>query len=364
MGAERSTDPRVVWRAFSRRALSSLAISFVAFGAMALTEKRALAQDAAAFYKGKTITIFVGYKPGGGYDHSARILARHYGRHIPGQPNIIIKNMPGAGTVVAANYVNNTAPKDGTVIGLYADLLTLAPMLNTKGIKFHPKDFGWLGSMASRGTPVVVVRRDGPAQTYEEATKKEVLIGASGPDATSAYALLLNETLGTKFKVLMGYTGGTSEIDLAIERGEVHGRASGDWFTIKQHKRPWLDKKMVAIMMQLSLKPNPDLKGVPLAIDLAKKPEDKQLMELIFGTAQFFRAFSVAKGVPAERLAALRAAFDATAKDPAFVKDWSGQFAAGVDYSSYRDIETFLNRIYSFPPHVAARARKFLGGKK
>ncbi|MGE3643216.1 MAG: Bug family tripartite tricarboxylate transporter substrate binding protein [Beijerinckiaceae bacterium] len=318
----------------------------------------------ASFYTGKTISLVVGYKPGGGYDQSARILARHFAEHIPGKPAMIVRNMPGAGTVVAANYVNNTAPKDGTVIGLYADLLTIAPLLQTKGVKFDPREFGWLGSMASRGTPVVVVRRDGPAQTYEQATQKEVLIGASGPDATSAYALLINETLGTKFKVLMGYTGGTSEIDLAIERGEVHGRASGDWYTIKQHKKPWLEKKLVTVMMQLSLKPNPDLKGVPLAIDLAKTDADKQLMELVFGTAQYFRAFSVAKGVPADRLAALRKAFDDTAKDPAFVKDWSVQFAAGVDYSSYKDIEGFLNRVYSFPPSVAARARKFLGGKK
>lgn len=325
---------------------------------------QAHAQDAAAFYKGKTISIVVGYKPGGGYDQSARILARHFGAHIPGSPAVIVRNMPGAGTVVAANYVTNTAPKDGSVIGLYADLLPLAPLLQVKGIKFHPKDFGWLGSMASRGTPVVVVRRDAPATTLDAARRTEILMGSSGMDATRAYPLLLNETLGTKFKVVMGYNGGTSEIDLAIERGEIHGRGSADWYTIREHRKQWLEKKLVTIMMQMSLKPNPDLKGVPLAIDLATNAKDKQLMELMFGTAEYFRAFSLAKGVPADRLAALRKAFDDTARDPAFIKDWKLQFAAGVDYSSYKDIEQFIARAYSFPPEVAERARAFLAGKK
>ncbi len=341
-----------------RPAFAALVTIFLALPASAH------AQEPASFYKGKTISIVVGYKPGGGYDQSARFLAKHFGRFIPGNPTVIVRNMPGAGTVVAANYVNNTAPKDGTIIGLYADLLPLAPLLQVKGIKFHPKDFGWLGSMASRGTPVVVVRSDAPATTIEAARKTEILMGSSGMDATRAYPLLLNETLGTKFKVVMGYNGGTSEIDLAIERGEIHGRGSADWFTIREHRKQWLEKKLVKIMMQMSLKANPDLKGVPLAIDLATNARDKQLMELMFGTAEYFRAFSVAKGVPADRLAALRKAFDDTAKDPAFIKDWKVQFAAGVDYSSYKEIEDFVKRAYSFPPDVAERARTFLAGKK
>ena len=345
------------------RLLRATLLALAALAGTMMVAKLARA-DPAEFYKGKNVTIVVGYKPGGGYDTSARILAKHFSRHIPGQPHIIVRNMPGAGTVVAANFVNNTAPKDGTIIGLYADLLTLAPMLNVKGIKFHPRDFGWLGSMASRGTPVVVVRSDSPATTIEDAKKKEILIGSSGMDATRAYPLLLNETIGTRFKIIMGYNGGTSELDLAIERGEIHGRGSADWFTIREHRKPWLEKKLVTIMAQMALKPNPDLKGVPLAIDLATKPEDKQLMELMFGTAQYFRAFSLAKGVPADRLTALRKAFDDTAIDPAFIKDWKVQFAAGVDYSSYKEMEQFLTRVYSFPPAVAERARKFLAGTK
>lgn len=330
--------------------------TFVASGASAQQTQDELAK----FWRVQGLTIVVGYAPGGGYDQSARFLARHIGKYVPGNPSVIVRNMPGAGTVVAANYVNNTAARDGSIIGLYADMLTLAPLLKVPGVQFDPRQFGWLGSMASRGTPIVVVRTDSPATTFEEARKKEVLIGASGPDATSAYAFLANETLGTKFKVIAGYRGGTSEITLAIERGEVHGRASGDWFTLKHTQGDWLAKKFVTVMMQMALKPNPDLKGVPLAIDLAKTEEDRQVMELVFGSAHFFRAFSTPPGVPADKLAALRSAFEKTRDDPEFVKDWLVGFPGGVDYSSHQDIENFLNRVYAFSPSVIERAAKFV----
>lgn len=339
---------------FGAPLIVALAITGVSAGA---AHAQASARDV---YKGQTISLVVGYKPGGGYDQSARILAKHFSRHVPGNPNIIVRNMPGAGTVVAANYVNNTAPKDGTVIGLYADLLTIAPLLKIKGIQFDPRKFGWLGSMASRGTPVVMVRTDSPATTYEQARKTEILLGASGPDATSAYAHLANDALGTKFKVLAGYTGGTAEISLAIERGEVHGRASGDWYTLKNFQADWLKKKFITVMIQMSLKSNPDLKGVPTALELAKDEADKQVIELVLGTSQFFRAFSLAEGVPPERLAILREAFGKTAKDPDFIKDWKTGFPAGVDYSSHQDMEAFLTRVYAFPESVIERARQFV----
>jgi tripartite-type tricarboxylate transporter receptor subunit TctC len=342
-----------VWiRAFSAAILLACTAQVFSSGAQA--------QGARDFYKGQTISIVVGYRPGGGYDQSARILAKHFPRHIPGNPTMVVRNMPGAGTVVAANYVNNTAPKDGTVIGLYADLTTIAPLLRVKGIQFDPRKFGWLGSMASRGTPVVMVRADSPATTYAQAREKEILIGASGPDATSAYAYLANDTLGTKFKVLAGYTGGTSEISLAIERGEVHGRASGDWYTLKSNQADWLTKKFITVMIQMSLKANPDLPGVPTALELAKTEADRQVIELVLGTSQFFRAFSLAEGVPPERLAILREAFSKTAKDPDFIKDWKTGFPAGVDYSDYKSMEAFLHRVYAFPESVVERARQFV----
>ncbi len=317
-------------------------------------------EDLAKFWRNQGLAIVVGYAPGGGYDQSARILARYIGKYIPGNPNIVVRNMPGAGTVVAANYVYNTSPRDGSVIALYADLMTLAPLLKLPGVQFDPRRFGWLGSIASRGTPIVMVRTDAPAITYEQALHHELVMGASGPDATSAYANLANDTLGTKFKVIAGYRGGTSEISLAIERGEVHGRASGDWFTLKNAQKDWLDRRFVTVMLQMSLKRNPDLPDVPVAYELAKTDEARQIMELVFGSAHFFRAFSAPPDVPAGRLSVLRSALEATKDDPEFVRDWTNASPAGVDFSDHFDIENFMQRVYAFPPDVVERAAKYL----
>jgi tripartite-type tricarboxylate transporter receptor subunit TctC len=319
----------------------------------------ARADDVADFYRANPITIVVGYAPGGGYDQAARVLAKHYGKAIPGAPKIIVRNMPGAGTIVAANHVNNTAPRDGSVIGLYADMLPLAPLLEMKGVQFDPRQFGWIGALASRGTPVLVVRTDAPAKTLDEARVTELLIGASGTgDATATYALLLNDVLGLKLKVLSGYRGGTSEIDLALERGEIHGRASKDWDTLK--RQDWLPKGLAHVLLQVALKPAPGLPGVPLAINLARTAQDRQVMEMVLGSNEFFRAFSAPPGVPANRLAALREAFAATMTDSEFIKDFTSGYSAGVTYSTPQQIEAFIARVYGFPPDVIKRAARFV----
>jgi tripartite-type tricarboxylate transporter receptor subunit TctC len=318
------------------------------------------AQSVAEFYKGKNVEIFVGYAASGGYDAAARVLARHIGKYIPGQPNVIVRNMPGAASVVAANHVNNVAPKDGTVIGIYADIMPVADLLKMPGVQFDPRTFGWIGSITSRGTPVLELRTDAPAKNFEEVKQKEVLIAAAGPDATSSYAFLMNEILGTKLKVLMGYSGGSADIDLAIERGEVHGRASADWSAMEATHPDWLKKNLVHPIVQLSMKADPNLKGVPLAIDLAKSEEDREVMELVLGTNQYFRSFSVPSGVPADRLAALRDAFAKTMKDPEFIADFTKVSPSGLDVSTPEQIETYVKRVYTFPPKVIERAAKFV----
>ena len=344
---------RLTWMA------TASATAVLAAASAISTPASAQVDDSAEFFRTTPLTIVVGYAPGGGYDQSARILAKHFGKYIPGTPNIIVRNMPGAGTVVAANHVNNTSPRDGSVIGLYADMLLLAPLLDLKGVQFDPRAFRWIGSLASRGTPVLVVRTDAPAKTLAEARDKELLIGASGiADAPATYALLLNEILGLKLKVLSGYRGGTSEIDLALERGEIHGRASKDWDTLK--RQDWLPRQLVHVMLQVALKPAPDLPGVPVAVDLAKTAEDKQVMEMVLGTNEFFRAFSAPAGVPAHRLAALRAAFAKTMEDPNFVKEFTVGYIGGVTYTSPQQIEDFMARVYKFPPGVVDRAKKFV----
>ena len=323
----------------------------------------ARADDVTDFYHGRTVSIIVGYSPGGGYDQVTRILTKYMPKYIPGNPRMIVQNMPGAGTVVAANFVTNTSPRDGSVIGMYGDMMLVAPLLKIQGVQFDPRQFGWLGSFASRPVPVIFVRSDSPATTFEQAKVKEDLIGASGPDATSSYALLANDIFGTKFKVIMGYKGGSSDINLAIERGEVHGRASWDWFALNHDKPDWVPSKFVTVLVQLALErsPAPGLKDVPLASDLAVSQEDKQILELVLGTGKFLRSYSTPPGVPQDRLDALRQAFRATTLDPEFVADIIDVFPPGVDYSSPEKIEAFMQKVYAFPPRVIERSAKYVG---
>jgi tripartite-type tricarboxylate transporter receptor subunit TctC len=228
-------------------------------------------------------------------------------------------------------------------------------------VQFDPREFAWLGSMASRGTPIVYVRRDAPATTFDEATRKEVLLGATGPDTTSTYAIMLNELLGTKFKVVLGYKGGTSEINLAIARGEVHGRASLEWQSLKRYQPDWIASGFVKVMLQMGFEKHPELPDVPLAHDMARDEEQRQIMELVLGTGRFLRAFFAPPGVPPERLAALREAFARVVADPEFARDMAQASALDVGYLPPAAIDAFLERVYRFPPNVVERAAKFVG---
>ena len=326
---------------------------------LGLSALPATAQPVADFYKGRTVEIFVGYGAGGGYDLTARTLARHIDKYIPGNPKVIVRNMPGAGSLVAANHVSNVAPKDGTVIGVYADFLPVVKLLGLEGVQFDPIELGWLGAVTQRETPTLGVRSDAPATTLEGIKQKEVTVGSDGTGATSAYAFMLNDLVGTKLKVLTGYTG-TSQIDLAIERNEVHGRATLDWVRTRE-KTDWLKKDFIKPVVLFSLTPvaDPDLKGVPLIVDLVKNEQDRQVVELVLGTNEFFRAFSVAPGVPAERLAALREAFAKTMKDPEFAAEFNKATTGTVDFSPPEEIEAFMRRAYKFPPEVIKRAAKY-----
>ena len=333
--------------------------AFSALSILLLAVSPGWAQSAGDFYKDKTLEIVVGYTPGGGYDLAARVLARHIGKYIPGEPKVIVRNMPGAGTVLAANHVNNIAPKDGTVMGIYADLMPVAKLLDVPGVQFDPATFGWIGSITSRGTPMLILRKDAPATTLDGIRKTEVLIGASGPDATSSYAFLVNDLLDTKLKVLAGYTGGTSQIDLAIQRGEVHGRASAEWERLKTLKE-WTDLVVPVLQMSARRTIDPNWKDVPLAVDQAKNEEDRQIMELVLGTNQFFRAFSTAPGVPTDRLAILLDAFAKTMRDPDFEKEFLVGAPGGMDVSTWQDIDAYMKRITNFPPNVIKRAAKYV----
>lgn len=347
------------WRTTAAEAARKILLFVPALVLPVLAAAPAGAQSVAEFYKNKDVEIVVGYGAGGGYDLTARALARHIGKYIPGNPKVIVRNMPGAGSIVAANHVNNVAPKDGSVIGVYADFLPIVKLLGLDGVQFDPIEIGWLGAVTQRETPTLGVRTDAPATTLDGIKKTEITVGSDGTGATSAYAFMLNDLVGTKLKVLTGYTG-TSQIDLALERGEVHGRATIDWVRTRE-KTDWLKRKLITPIVAFSLTPvnDPDLKNVPLVIELVKTPQDKQVVELVLGTNEYFRAFSTPPKIPADRLAALRDAFAKTMADKEFQDDFTKATTGTVQFSDPKKIQDFMARVYKFPPDVIKRAAKY-----
>ena len=330
------------------------------FSTIVLTGNFARADAVADFYSAHPVTFIVGFPPSGGYDASARVLATHMRRHIPGRPNIVVQNMPGAGSLVAANNVYNSMTRDGTVIGIFADAAPLAPLWKVKGALFDATTVNWLGSIASRGTGVAYVRTDSSIKSIEEAKMREVVVGATGPnDSSSIYPRLLNEIIGTKFRVVQGYRGGP-EIDLAIERGELDGRLGTSWLFLNHDGPDWVKNGYVRIIIQLSLIRNPALMDIPIVTDLVKSEEDRQIMELAFGIHRFLRVFSLASGVPADRLHALRQAFDDTMKDPAFIADAKAKLAEPLEVVDWRDITDYMSAVFATPRAIVDRTAKIM----
>jgi tripartite-type tricarboxylate transporter receptor subunit TctC len=338
--------------------------TFAAFaGVAALLLWAAEARAQPDFYAGKQISLLIGTTPGGGYDAYGRLLARHISRHIPGQPAVVAKNMPGAGGLAAANYLYNRAPKDGTEIltvqnGVPFERLfyTLSP--DGKNALFDATKFGWIGS-ATQTVFVTVTWHASGVRTLKDAMVKETILGASGPGADSyILAMLSNNLLGTKFKVVLGYAGAT-EVSLAVENGEVQGEAGKDWTTLTATKPQWIRDRLINILVQMGMRAHPDIKDVPMAIELARSPQDRQLMELVFTKYSMARPFLTAPDVPPERLALLRRAFDATLSDPVVVAEAT---KLGMELSPVRgeDVEAMVARMMATPDDLAARARDAL----
>jgi tripartite-type tricarboxylate transporter receptor subunit TctC len=323
----------------------------------------AQAQATGDFFAGKQISLLIGTTPGGGYDAYARALSRYIGRHIPGNPAIIVKNMPGAGGLALANHLYNRAPKDGTEIATVQNGLPfekLFYMLSPGGNNalFDSTKFGWIGSM-TQTVFVTVTWHASAVKTLQDAMTTEVVLGASTPSADSyVLAMLSNNLLGTKFKVVHGYAGAT-EVDLAVENGEVQGEAGKDWTTLTSTRPQWIRDKKVNILVQMGMKPHPDIKGVSMAIDLAKTPQDRQVMEVVFAKFGMSRPFMAPPELPAERLAILRSAFDSTVKDPAFLEE-AKRLGMEINPVSGADVEALVTRIMNTPPALAERAREVL----
>ncbi len=318
----------------------------------------AQAQNSEPFFKGKSITFVVGYGAGSGYDLYARLLARYYGQFIPGQPAIVTQNVPGAGSLQAANQLYETAARDGTVIGMTGRGTPMTPLLGGRGARFKDdKSFTWIGSMNNEVSVCVAWHTSG-ISTIQDAMAREMTTSATalGADDTTVFPAVLNEMIGTKFRWITGYPGGAA-MNLAMEREEVQGRCGWSWSSIKSTQAQWLKEGKIRILLQLSLTPHADLPQVPTIMDFAKSEEQRKVLELIFARQIMGRPVLAPPGLPQERVKMLRDAFDATMKDKAFLAeaekaDWEITPVSGAE------IEKLMERIYATPSAIVELARK------
>lgn len=293
-----------------RAACPAMPIAAVVAVLSALCATPTFAADS-EFYQGKRLTLYIGTAPGNAYDIYGRLLSRHFGKHVAGQPLMVVQNRPGAGGLQLANELYNTLPADGTVIGMLAFGLHIQQTLGEPGIKFVSNDFHWIGRLTDVD-PLVVVRPDAPAKTVQEAKSREVVVGVPGVASAAVLSLFaLNNLQGTKFKLISGYQSG-GEIKTALERGEVHGTMSVLWVTDRQ----WIEQNKLHVLFRMSPKPYQGLDGVPALIDLARNDDERRVLGLFSSYTQVGMSFAAPPKVPADRVAALRGAFTRMVADP------------------------------------------------
>ena len=330
-------------------------IAAVLLSSVATTARAADQTSVEDFYKANSVTMVVGYSPGAAYDLYARIVAQYLGKYIPGQPKVIVQNMPGAGSMNSVNYLYSIAKKDGSQIGAFARGIAMQPLLDKTGVKFDSTKLTWIGSPSSE-VSVVLSWYKTPFKTLDDVKKAEMTVGVSGTGADSAiFPKVLNAVLGTKFKLVTGYPG-NSEMLLAVERGEVDGNGGTSWATLAGSKREWIEQHKVNLLAQIGLKKHPALPNVPLAVDLAPTPADRQVLELIAARQEMAYPIAAPPGIPPERAEALRHAFDEMVKDPDFIALAKKQ-GFEVDPVSGVELGKLVERIFASPPDVVARAR-------
>ena len=335
------------------------ALPAVAAGAIALLAVMpAMAQD---YYAGRTIEFIVGGDTGGGYDIYARAVARHLGRHIPGNPNIVVKNMPGAGSTRAGIYISTVAPKDGVSVGAMMPGAIIGPLLDDKPMtQFDPAKVIYIGT-ADSGVRVCATHEKSKIRSFSDAQKQKTILGASAAGgATRDYAYLHNHTAGTKFDVVTGYKG-TVDIALAMERGEVDGLCGWDWSSVKSQKQDWIKNKTVNILVQVGLDPQDELTamGVPQIWQFIKNENDRKVAELVVSQQVFQRSYIVPPGTPADQVKILRAAFNATMKDPQFLAD-AEKMKISITPLSGQHVQDLVAKLYATPKELVERARKVI----
>jgi tripartite-type tricarboxylate transporter receptor subunit TctC len=338
----------------ARWALAALA-ALVAGGG----EGPARADAISDFYGGRTVNLVIGYAPGGGYDLYARTLARHIGRHIPGNPTIVVQNMPGAGSIKAANFLYTIAPKDGATFGGFSRGAFIDPLLGrSEGIKFEAQKFGWLGSISSE-VGVCAFRSGAGIKSWADMRGKPFIIGSTGAGADAdVFPTVLRKMFKLPMKIVAGY-GSAAEIVIAIKRSEVDGRCGWSWSSLLSWNREMYERKEIDVVLQLAARKIDELKQVPLVTEVAENDEQRTALRLIVSRQAMARPFVLPPGVPAERLKALRDAFAATMTDPAFLADARRQDLE-VRPILGADADALIREVYATPGEVVKLAVEYM----
>jgi tripartite-type tricarboxylate transporter receptor subunit TctC len=329
-------------------------LAAVSSAAILALATHASAQSPEEFYKGRTVDLVIGYPPGGSNDVWGRMLSRHLGKHIPGKPSVVAKNMPGAGSFLAVNQIFNVLAKDGTVIGLGAPTMALDEKLGSQGVRFKTAELNWIGRVDSL-VNMVFMWKTSPVKTFADAQKVESTLSGTGAGSTVAiYPTVMNNVLGTKFKLVMGYRG-SSEAMLAVERGEVEGHSTA-WTALKVAHPDWVRDKSVSILVQFALRRHPELAEIPTAVELARNDDERAVLSAIMNASEVGTAFFTTPGVPPDRLNALRRAFDATMKDPEFVADVVKTRVALAPITG-EELQKLVADLSNLPPGLLERVR-------
>ena len=334
---------------------SALLVSACALTALA---QPAQANDVADFYRGKTISIVVGTSAGNDYDLRSRLIGRYLQKTIPGQPTVVVRNMPGGGGIVAANNLAQVAPRDGTHMHALMSSMMALQALGNQAVKFDTREFAFIGNSTQTPNVMAAWHASGISR-FEDLKTRQAIVGAPMGTSGALYAELMNGLLGTKLNIVTGYPGGV-EVNLAMERGEVEVRASNAWASWKANNPEWISERKIRFIMQVGLARHPDLKDVPLFMELANNDADREVLRFISAETAVARAIVLPPGVAKERIHALRRAYDAAMADPQFLADAE---KSKMDVSAMRgeEAQQIADAIVNARPDVIARTRGFLG---
>ena len=319
------------------------------------------AQTPEQFYKGKQIELAIGYPPAGSNDIYARLLARHLPKHIPGNPTVVPQNRPGAGSFLTLGYVYNVAPRDGSVIGIGAPIAPLDEKLESQGVRFKSAGFNWIGRIDSL-INMVFLWHTSPVKTIEDAFKTEAKLSGTGVGSTvSIYPTVMNNVLGTKFKLIMGYKG-SNDAQLAVERGEVEGHSTS-WTAVKVAHPDWRPEKKINVVVQFSVKRHPEMADVPTVVELARNDEERQILRAVVNAAEIGTAFFTTPGAPPDRIETLRRAFDATMKDPEFLAE-ADRSKLTVGPLAGEELQQLVAEVSSLTPELIEKVKAAYEMKK